>query len=205
MSTRRVGCCKNSLFPAATAIVVLALGIGGTTPGDHCTIIRAVLLKPLAYSNPEALVRIIGGATPTRFKEMKTSARSFSTIAAFAGDESLTLAGGNEPEVVSGVLVSGNFLEILVVNPILGRSFLPTEDSPGGTPVVMISSELWQRRFQGDPQIGGKTITLSAASYTIVGVLPPGFQFPTPGVDVWMTRPSEWPTMPPKSRVLSPS
>lgn len=192
---------KNRLF-AATAILVLALGIGGNTA--MFTVIRAVLLKPLAYSNPDQLVRITGGATPTRFQEMKTGGHSFSAIAAFAGDESLTLAGGTEPEVVSGVLVSSNFLEILGVNPILGRSFLPAEDSPGGTPVVMISSELWQRRFHGDPQVGGKAITLSAASYTIIGVLPPRFKFPTQGVDVWMTRPSEWPTMPAKSRVLSP-
>lgn len=192
---------RNPLF-AATAILVLALGIGGTTA--MFTVIRAVLLKPLAYHRPDELFRIIGGATPSRFQETKTSAHSFSAIAAFAGDESLTLAGDSEPEVVSGVLVSGNFLAILGVNPVLGRSFLPVEDSPGGTPVVMISSELWQRRFHGDPQIGGKTITLSAASYTIIGVLPPRFQFPTSGLDVWMTRPAEWPTMPAKSRVLSP-
>jgi putative ABC transport system permease protein len=195
------GMLRNPLF-AATAIAVLALGIGGTTA--MFTVIRAVLLKPLAYHRPDQLVRIIGGATPSRFQEMKANAHSFSAIAAFAGDESLTLAGDGEPEVVSGILVSGNFLELLGVRPILGRSFRPAEDSPGGTPVVMISSELWQRRFQGDPQIGGKTITLSAASYTIIGVLPPRFQFPTPGLDVWMTRPAEWSTMPAKSRLLSP-
>ena len=135
---------------------------------------------------------------------MKTSAHSFSAIAAFAGDESLTLAGGTEPEVVTGVRVSGNFLQVLGVDPILGRSFLPVEDSPGGAPVVMISAELWQRRFNADPQIGGKTMTLSAAPYTIIGVLPFRFQFPSPGVDVWMTRPAEWPMMQAKSRVLSP-
>jgi putative ABC transport system permease protein len=192
---------KNPLF-SATAILVLALGIGGTTA--MFTVIRAVLLKPLAYRNPDALVRITGGATPTRFEEMKTSAHSFTAIGAFGGAESLTLAGGTEPEVVSGIRVSANFLQIIGVNPLMGRSFLPAEDSPGGTPVVVISSELWQRRFHGDPQIGGKTVELSAASYTIIGVLPPRFQFPSPGVDVWMTRPVEWPMMPAKSRLLSP-
>src|SRR5271166_25825 len=192
---------RNPLF-AATAILVLALGIGGTT--TMFTVIRAVLLKPLAYRDPDELVRITGGATPSRFEEMKTSAHSFSAIASFAGDESLTLAGGSEPEVVTGVRVSGNFLQVLGVDPILGRSFLPVEDSPGGAPVVMISAELWQRRFNADPQIGGKAMTLSAASYTIIGVLPFRFQFPSPGVDVWMTRPAEWPMMQAKSRVLSP-
>ncbi len=192
---------KNPLF-AATSILVLALGIGANTA--MFTVIRAVLLKPLAYRNPDELVRLTGGATPTRFKEMKSSAHSFSALAAIAGDESLTLAGGAEPEVVSGVLVSGNFLRLLGVDPVLGRSFLPSEDSAGGAPVVMISSELWQRRFNRDPHIIGKAITLSAASYTITGVLPPRFPFPSPGLDVWMTRPEEWPSMPAKSRALSP-
>ena len=192
---------KNPLF-AATAILVLALGIGANTA--MFTIIRAVLLKPLAYRNPDELVRITGGATPTRFKEMQSGAHSFSGLAAIAGDESLTLAGGTEPEVVSGVLVSGNFLQLLGVDPVLGRGFIPSEDSPGGPPVVMISSELWQRRFNRDPHIIGKPITLSATPYSVIGVLPPRFQFPSPGLDVWMTRPAEWPLMPAKSRVLSP-
>jgi ABC-type antimicrobial peptide transport system permease subunit len=78
------------------------------------------------------------------------------------------------------------------------------EDSPGGAPVAMISAELWQLRFQGDPQIVGKTITLSAEPYTIIGVLPARFQFPFPKMDVWMTAPSDWPVVPPKSRPLSP-
>jgi putative ABC transport system permease protein len=192
---------RNPLF-AATAVVVLALGVGGTTA--MFTVIRAVLLKPLTYRNPDELVRITGGATPTRFEEMKASTHFFSAIGAFGGNESLTLAGGSEAEVVSGIRVSGNFLQILGANPILGRSFLPSEDSPGGAPVVMISSELWLRRFHGDPQIGGKTVALSAVSYTVIGVLPPHFQFPSPGIDVWMTMPAEWPMMPAKSRVLSP-
>jgi putative ABC transport system permease protein len=192
---------KNPWF-AATAIFVLALGIGANTA--MFTVIRAVLLKPLAYRNPDELVRLTGGATPTRFEEMKSAAHSFSALAAIAGDESLTLAGSGEPEVVSGVLVSGNFLQLLGVDPVLGRSFLPSEDSPGGPPVVMISSELWQRRFNRDPQVIGRAITLSAASYNIIGVLPPRFQFPSRGLDVWMTRPEEWPSMPAKSRVLSP-
>ena len=109
-----------------------------------------------------------------------------------------------EPEVLKGVRVSASFLRILGVDPVLGRGFRAEEDAAGGAPVAMISYELWQRRFTGDPQIVGKTATLSATPYTIIGVLPPHFQFPFPGLDVWMTAPSEWPQVPPKSRALSP-
>ena len=192
---------KNPMF-AATAVLVLALGIGGNTA--MFTVIRAVLLKPLNYRDADRLFRISGGATPARFEEMKTSQRSFSGIAAFTAQETLTLAGGPAPEVVTGARVSAGFLQILGVDPLLGRGFLPAEDSPGGAPVVMISSELWNRRFGRDPRIAGKTAIFAAAPYTIIGVLPPRFEFPFPGVDVWMTRPSEWSLMPPKSRLLSP-
>ncbi len=192
----------NPIF-ALTAVLTLALGIGANTA--VFTLIRTVLLKPLEYSNPDQLVQISGGATPTRFDETKSEARCFQGIAAFSGQESLTLAAANhEPEVLTGVRVSANFLSILEVKPILGNSFLPADDSPGGRPVVLISAELWNRRFNADSKIIGTVTTLEGAPYTIIGVLPPRFQFPLTGVDVWLTRPAEWPLMQAKSRALSP-
>jgi predicted permease len=150
-------------------------------------------------------VQISGGATPTRFDETKSAARSFQALAAFSGQENLTLSGGAfEPEVLIGMRVSANFLNILEVNPILGRSLLPTEDSPSGRPVALISSELWTRRFNRDPKITGALINLESTPYTIIGVLPPHFQFPLSGIDVWLTRPAEWPLMQAKSRAISP-
>ena len=192
---------NNPLF-GATAVLTLSLAIGGNTA--MFTVIRAVLLKPLEYHDPDRLVRISGGATPARFAEMREAAHSFTEIGAFAGSENFTLSAGTEPEVLKGARVSASFLRILGVNPLLGRGFLPEEDSPGGAPVAMIGAELWQRRFAGDSRIIGKTVALSAAPYTIVGVLPSRFQFPFPGVEVWMTGPAEWPAIPPKSRALSP-
>jgi predicted permease len=187
---------------AATAVLTLALAIGGNTA--MFTVIHAVLLKPLQYSDPDRLVRISGGATPTRFAEMKTAAHSFTELAAFTGTENIALSTGAEPEVLRGIRISAGFLRIPGVTPLLGRSFRPEEDSPGGAPVAMISYELWQRRFAADPQIAGKTANLAATAYTIIGVLPPHFQFPFPDVDVWMTAPSEWPSIPLRSRALSP-
>jgi len=192
---------KNPTF-AAIAILIVALGIGANTA--MFTLIHAVLWKPLAYPEPNRLVHISGGATPTRFAEMKAAAHSFTDLGAYAGTEDITLAGGGEPEVLAGVRISASFLHILGVEPLLGRGFLPQEDSASGAPVAMISFELWQRRFGGDSQVVGKTATLAATPYTIIGILPPHFHFLFSNVDVWVTAPQENPLIPPRSRALSP-
>jgi len=106
---------------AATAIATLALAIGGNTV--MFTVIRAVLLEPLRYLDPDRLVRMAGGATPSRFAEMQAGARSFAEIGAYTGLEDLALSGGAEPEVLKAVHVSADFLRILAVNPMLGSGF----------------------------------------------------------------------------------
>ena len=192
---------KNRVF-VGTAVLTLALAIGGNTA--IFAIVHAVLLKPLEYRDSDELVRISGGATPTRLAEMQTGARSFAEIGAYTMRENVTLSNIGEPEVLKSVHISANFLKILGVVPIVGRGFLPEEDSNNGPPVVMISAELWQRRFGRDSDVVGRTATLDEAAYTIIGVLPPRFQFPFPGVDLWMTAPSHLQTIPPKPRALSP-
>jgi predicted permease len=90
------------------------------------------------------------------------------------------------------------------LEPLTGRAFLPQEDQAGGAPVAMISEELWQRHFAADPQVSGKTVNLGGAQYTVIGVLPAHFQFPSPNTDVWLTIPAEWGSMPVPSRAISP-
>ena len=173
------------------------------------TIIRSVLLKPLQYREPERLVylslnnpRRQANDMPfslDRLKEMRDASQSFAAIGAFLDQpEDVTLSGTGEPESLKCARVSGNFLDILGVTPVLGRSFLPQEDMPAGVPVALISSGLWKRRFDGDPGMAGKPVTLNSISYTIVGVLPAGFEFPFPGVDVWVTKPSQWSMLAPR-------
>ena len=187
---------------AATTILTLALAIGGNTA--MFAIIQAVLLKPLPYPNPDQLVTISGGATPTRLTEMQAAAHTLTAIGAYTGEETPTLSIASEPQIVKAARVSANFLQILRVNPLLGRSFRPEEDSPANPPVVMISAELWQHRFAATPDILTKTAILGGTAYAIIGVLPPRFSFPSPSLDIWLTAPSEWPLMPAKSRVMSP-
>jgi hypothetical protein len=188
-------------FTAGT-VLTLALAIGGATA--MFTVIRAVLLRPLVYRDPDRLVRIQGGATTSRFAEMRAVAHSFTALGAYAGYDDVTLSGGAEPVVVKGVHVSATFLPILGVQPLVGRGFRTEEDGPGGAPVAIISAELWRQRFGSDPLIAGKTALLEDAPYTIIGVLPPSFRFQFRGLDIWMTAPADLASLPAKVRALSP-
>jgi putative ABC transport system permease protein len=195
---------KNPAF-AATAVIVLALGIGGNAA--MFSVIRAVLLKPLPYKDADRLVQVSvdnprrpapGGAfTAQRYAEMRHTARSFAGIGVFSRfTEDMALSGAGDPEMLKGARVSANFLDVLGVRPALGRAFIPAEDAPGGPPVAMVSSRLWKRRFAADPSLAGKTAVLNAVPYTIVGVLPAGFDFPFPDLDVWVPRPAETSAVP---------
>ena len=175
---------------AATAILTLALGIGANTA--IFTVVRAVLLKPLEYPEPDRVVRVSGGSTIPRYDEIRAGAKSYSEIGAFFnGVEDVALSGSGAPEVLKQARVSANYLRILKVAPALGRSFVAEEDRPGGPSVAMISNGLWQSRFGGDPSIIGRAITLGATPFAVVGVLPEGFPFPFSRIDVWVTRPGE--------------
>lgn len=178
------------------AILTLGLGIGVNVACFG--VIRAVLLKPLGYQNPDRLVQISGGASPVHYLEIRSAARQFSSIGAYAMEEDLTFTGGASPQVLKTNRVSAHFLELLGMSPLLGRSLT------AGDNTVLISYDFWQRQFHGDLQVAGKGIDLGGRSYTIAGVLPPNFAFPAPGLDVWMAKPEDSPQFPPPSRALSP-
>lgn len=197
---------KNPAFTIA-AILTLALGIGGNTA--IFTVIRSVLLKPLDYQDPDRLVMLTLSNPKLndrnlpfsllRRQETKKTAQSFSDVGSFLRKpENLTLSGEGAPESLNAARVSGNFLDILGIQPIVGRGFLPDEDRSGGTPVVLLSDGLWKRRFKGDPQITGRSIILDSTVYTIIGVLPAGFAFPFPEMDIWVTKPTETTFVPPR-------
>jgi predicted permease len=189
-----------------TAVLTLAVGIGGNTA--IFTLVRTVLLKPLEYRDPDRLV-YFSVDNPRRnlqdlsfnslqFDQIRANTKSFTAVGAYGRPENVMLSKSGEPEALKGARVSANFLDVLGIKPILGRSFLLEEDKRGGRPVAMISAGLWKRRFGGDPLVAGQTATLDATPYTIVGVLPDGFAFPFPNVDIWVTRPSEWSLLPPR-------
>jgi len=175
---------------AVTTVLTLALVIGANTA--IFTVVRAVLLRPLRYSDPERLVEITGGATPIRYDAIRTGARSYSGMGAYFGHtEEVAITGATAPEPLQQARVSANFLSILGVDPLLGRRFVPADDNPGASRVALISAGLWQRRFAGDPQILGRPITLAGTPHVVIGVMSADFQFPFSGVDVWVPRPAE--------------
>ena len=178
--------------PAFSAIVILTLGLGVGATSAIFSIVNAVLLRPLAFAHPEALVRVysqIPDGTIQRFSvsipdylDFKSRNRVFSDMAMWV-NSTMTLTDGGEPERLSGIASSDNLFSVLGVVPLHGRLFAPGEsDHPDG---VVLSYGVWTRRFGSDSTIIGRRITLDGTAKTVIGVLPPSFRIYTRDVDVW--------------------
>lgn len=172
---------------AAIAILTLALGIGANTA--IFSVINATLLKPLPYPDTDRLVLVwqtYGGNGPDHINivsalnmmDVQKQNTVLESMAWFdSAGKGYNLAVGDVPERVSGVRVTAQFFHVLGVKPLLGRTFLPEEETAGRDREVVLSDPLWQRRFSGDPAIIGKQIPIDGQSYTVVGVMPRTFEF----------------------------
>jgi putative ABC transport system permease protein len=174
---------KKPVF-TLVAILTLSLGIGANTA--IFSVVNAVLLRPLDYPEPEKIMALwpargggsFQGVSEAKYLFWRANAQSFDGLTATTGVGSgINLAGGDEPEFVTGSRVSADFFKVLGVNPVIGRGFTLEEDSPNGDAVVILSNELWRRRFNADPSISGKSVSLNGTSYTVVGVMPEGFRY----------------------------
>ena len=178
----------------SVAMIALALGIGATTA--IFSVVNAVLLRPLPYENPERLVQVWENnlprgwvqdpVSPRNFIDWQGQSRSFEALAAYEY-ESFTLTGSDASERIGGALVSASLIEVMGTRPALGRGFLSEEDRRGVARVVILSDRLWQRRFGARPDVIGQSLILNNESFTVVGVMPPAFQFPSQSVDLWAT------------------
>ena len=166
------------------AVISLALGIGANTA--IFSLVNAVLLKPLEFSEPERLV-VVWEANPSidvgqdevavgNFVDWKAQNRVFDEMGALSF-RSFNITGDGEPEKVQAYGATANFFPLLGVPPALGRNFLPEEDKDGGPKVMILSYGLWQRRYGGDRGILGKDIILNGHKHTVVGVMPKTFRF----------------------------
>ena len=185
---------KNPAF-SAIVIIVIALGIGANTA--IFSLVDAVLLRPLPFADPDRLLVIWedasfmgfprGTPAPANFVDWKKENRVFSDMAALT-DRGLNLTGDGNPEKLNGYATSWNVFTILGVKPMLGRTFVPEEDHPGGQKVVLIGHGLWLRRFGGDAALVGRDIRLNDEKYRVIGVMPPGFHIAFEGKDseVWV-------------------
>jgi putative ABC transport system permease protein len=167
------------------AIITLALGIGANTA--IFSVINAVLLRPLPYPEPHRIIQLWetarsrdlkqGSVSPHCFTDWKNQNQSFEQMAAYRY-ANFTLTGGDQPESLTGIATSASLFSVLGVQPAIGRDFFAEEDAPGRNRVVILSQGLWQRRFGGDKDILDKPIQLNGESYTVIGVMPQGFQYP---------------------------
>lgn len=178
------------------AVVILALGIGANT--TVFSVIDKLLLEPLPFRAPERLVWIINYDTPglsgrtstVATYEALTEMQSFeemSTYEAFFARSSYKLTGDGDPDRVVGVMVPANFFPFLGVAPMLGRTFTDEETQLNGPGAAILSHGLWERRYSSDPEVIGRTVMINDRVATIVGVMPPDFDFGTvfaPGIQV---------------------
>ncbi|MBC7932725.1 MAG: ABC transporter permease, partial [Rubrivivax sp.] len=165
------------------AVVTLALGIGANTA--IFSVVNAVLLRPLAYREPERLVHVFRTQPPISrapisrpdFFEWRAQQQAFEQIAAYHF-VSFNLTGVDEATRISGARITPEFFSLFGVNPERGRFLLPEDERAEAGRAAVIGYGLWQRRFGADPDVIGKVVTLNGAPYTIVGVAPRNFQFP---------------------------
>ncbi|MBA2340751.1 MAG: ABC transporter permease, partial [Pyrinomonadaceae bacterium] len=177
----------------AVAVVTLALGVGANTA--IFSLVSAVLFRPLNYHEPDRLVMVwedesaagFPRETPAagNYADWKAQNQVFADMAALEL-RSFNLTGDSEPEKISAFGVTANFFSLLGVQAALGRGFLAEEDKPGANKVAVISHSLWQSRYGGERSIVGRNILLNNEPYTVVGVMPAGFQFEAPDTGLWV-------------------
>ena len=186
------------------AVVTLALGIGANTA--IFSVVNAVLLRPLPFRESERLVMAWnkgaeaagGDRTPLAVADLldwRAQSQSFESVGAFQ-HRYFNYIGGASPERVRGANVTADFFATLGVKAELGRTFYPDEERPGAPRVAVISDGFWRKHFAADPQVIERTINLNDVSFTIVGVMPAGLNFPVKEVELWtamqVATPTRW-------------
>ncbi len=175
------------------SVLTLALGIAATT--TIFGVVNAVLLRPLPYPEPERLVVASHAAPGLDLDEMGQSDATFlryradnhtlEGIAAY-DEGTVSLTGSGDPERLGQGTVTASLFSVLRVFPVLGRAFDDGDEAPGAPPVVILTDGLWQRRFGGSDSVLGRLVELDGVGREVVGVMPPGFAFPSEQVELWL-------------------
>lgn len=187
--------------PGLTAIAVLSMALGLGVNITVFGVLYGLLLRPLPFGDPGRVVALTmkhpghsdgsGSWSYPDYVDLLRESTLFEGIAAHRGAGSVTLTGLAGPERIEIDAVSSGLFPLLGVDPVLGRHFLPEEDRPDAPPALLLSHRLWQRRFHGDPGVVGQTVTASGKPHQIVGVMPPGFEFPD-SRQAWLPLGSRW-------------
>lgn len=178
---------KSPIF-TTIAVLSLALGIGANTA--IFSVVNNLMLRPLPYPDSQRIMDIwhtppqesfpglsTFSVSPANYLDWKSQSKSFEQMAVYAY-ASFSLSTSNDPVAVTGDEVSSEFFSVLRANASRGRTFIPEEEQPGRNQVVVISHGLWQRAFGANPNLVGQTLTLNSQSFTVIGIMPAGFEFP---------------------------
>ncbi len=175
---------RRDPLTSVVVVLTLALGIGANTA--MFAAFDAWVLRPLDLEQPERLVALhesrsklggVSGVAPANFRDWQQQSRSFEAIAPFSRHV-FNFHDDDDPDRVQGARVAASLFPLLGKDPASGRHFLPADDSPGGPAVALVSHHLWQTRFDADPNVLGRTFRLDGQVHQVVGVMPPGFEFP---------------------------
>jgi putative ABC transport system permease protein len=191
------------------AVTVLALGICGVT--TQFTVVNAIVLRGLSFPHPEQLMTvgfIDPMATPQNnnfglgnipsaqdYEDVRTAQQSFAQMAAYLNGSTINVTYNGNPQRYTGGYVTEDFFKILGVSPILGRDFTADDDKPGAEKVTILSHDIWQRDFGGDPKIVGQAVRINGRAATIIGIMPAGFKFPV-NEQLWVPFYNEFPIRP---------
>lgn len=185
----------------ATLICVVALALGIGANAAMFSLAEAFLLHPVPFENADRIVALVDSrlqdpdrgagfgsqdwnpVAPATFLDWKKEVRSFDALTAYAWDE-VNLTGDREPQKVQSFQVSANFFQTLGVQPLMGRTFLAEEEEPGKDQELILGHALWEQRYASDPNIVGKNVKVDGKTFTIVGVMSKGFDFPMPA-EAW--------------------
>ena len=190
---------KRSPGFALAAVAIAAIGIGATTAAF--TMVDHVLISPLPFARQERLVKLYEDhwgngnrcrdcdVSPANYRDWKRLSTSFEGLEAYRG-LSVNMVGQGTPEHIEGASVTGGMFDVLGIQPSLGRSFTAQDDRDSAPGVVILSYGLWQAHFGGDANILGRVIQLDNTAYTIIGVMPKSFYFPTREAQIWT--PMRW-------------
>src|SRR5947207_12324318 len=191
------------------AVLVLALGIGGAT--TQFTVLNAVVLRGFSFPYPEQLMSVglidpqgsaqnnnFGlGNIPTAqdYEDLRAAQRSFAQMAGYLSGSTINVTYNNNPQRYTGAYITEDLFKMIGVSPVLGRDFTADDDKPGSQKTAILGDKIWRRDFNADPNVVGQSCVINGKAATIIGVMPPGFEFPV-SEELWTPLYNEWPPTP---------
>jgi predicted permease len=191
------------------AILVLALGIGGAM--TQFAVVNAIVLRGFSFPHPEQLVSVGlidpkgsdqnnnfgNGNIPAAqdYEDIKAAQKSFAMMAGYLNGSTINLTYNKNPQRYTGAYVTDEIFKIIGVSPVLGRDFTAEDNKPGAPKTAILGDKIWRRDFNADPNVVGQSVTINGKAATIIGVMPPGFEFPV-SAELWTPLYNEWPPTP---------